>query len=135
MVWRAPHPSAVRPKCSALRTVSVNPFPDRARLPVGGTVSVESWTGETEEANVSEENIRTEEVSVSGDQLLAKVKEVLHEGNVRRVSIKNEDGDTVLEVPLTLGVVGAILAPQLAAVGAIAALLTKCTIVVEKVEG
>ena len=83
---------------------------------------------------MGEENVRTEEVSVSGDQLLAKVKEVLHEGNVRRVSIKNEDGDTVLEVPLTLGVVGAILAPQLAAVGAIAALLTKCTIVVEKVE-
>ena len=83
---------------------------------------------------MGEENVRTEEVSVSGDQLLAKVKEVLHEGNVRRVSIKNEDGDTVLEVPLTLGVVGAILAPQLAAVGAIAALLTRCTIVVEKVE-
>ena len=83
---------------------------------------------------MSEQNVRTEEFQVSGDTLVAKVKEVVQEGNVRRVVIKNEDGRTLIEFPLTLGVVGAVLAPQLAAIGAIAALVTRCTVVVEKVE-
>jgi len=58
----------------------------------------------------------------------------VHEGNIRRVAIKNEDGRTLVDIPLTVGVVGAIVAPQLAAIGAIAALVTNCTIVVEKAE-
>lgn len=83
---------------------------------------------------MSEEKVRTEEFQVSGDMLVAKVKELVHEGNIRRVVIKNEEGRTLIDIPLTLGVVGAFLAPQLAAIGAIAALVTQSTIVVEKVE-
>ena len=83
---------------------------------------------------MGEEKVRTEEFRVSGEGLLAKCKELVHEGNVRRVAIRNEEGKTLIDIPLTLGVVGAVLAPQLAAIGAIAALVTDCTIVVEKVE-
>jgi len=85
-------------------------------------------------SRMNEEKVRTEEFHVSGDAMVAKIKELVHEGNIRRVSIKNEEGKTLVDLPLTLGVVGAILAPQLAAIGAIAALVTKCTIVVERVE-
>lgn len=83
---------------------------------------------------MSEGKVRTEEYSVSGEGLIAKCKELVHEGNIRRITIKNEEGKTLVEIPLTLGVVGAVLAPTLAAIGAIAALVTNCTIVVEKVE-
>jgi hypothetical protein len=83
---------------------------------------------------MNEEKVRTEEFRVSGEGLLAKFKELVHEGNVRRLSIKNENSKTLIDIPLTLGVVGAVLAPQAAAIGAIAALVTDCTIVVEKVE-
>ena len=75
---------------------------------------------------------RTEEFQLNGDALLAKVKELLHEGNIRRILIRDEAGKTLIEFPVTLGVVGVFLAPQLAAIGAIAALVTKCTLVVEK---
>ena len=75
---------------------------------------------------------RTEEFTLSGDEVLAKVKELIHEGNIRRITIKNEDGRTILEVPLTIGVIGAALLPILAAIGAAAALATRCTIVVER---
>ena len=74
----------------------------------------------------------TEEFTLDGEKVLAKVKELIREGNVRRIIIKNENGDTLIEFPVTIGVVGALLAPPLAAVGALAALLTKCTIVVVK---
>jgi len=83
---------------------------------------------------MSEQHVRTEEFHVSGDTLVAKIKELVQEGNVRRVVLKNEEGKILVEFPLTLGVVGAVLAPQLAAIGAIAALVTRCTVVVEKVE-
>ena len=83
---------------------------------------------------MSEQKVRTEEFQVSGDMLIGKVKELAHEGNIRRFVIKNEEGRTLIDVPLTVGVVGVLLAPQLAALGAIAALLTHGTIVVEKVE-
>ncbi len=73
-----------------------------------------------------------EEFSVSGEKVVEKVKELIAEGNARRIIIKNEKGDVILEVPLTIGAVGAIIAPVLAALGAMAALLTKCTIVVLK---
>jgi hypothetical protein len=75
---------------------------------------------------------RTEEIRISGDELLAKVKELVHEGNVRRLIIKNGEGTTLIEVPLTVGVIGAALLPVFAAIGAIAALATDCTIVVER---
>ena len=83
---------------------------------------------------MSEEKTFTEEIRITGEELLAKVKELVREGNVRRIIVKNEEGKILVEIPLTLGVVGAILAPSLAALGAIAALVTNCTIVVEKVE-
>jgi len=83
---------------------------------------------------VSEQHVRTEEFHVSGDTLVAKIKELVQEGNVRRVILKNEEGRTLIELPLTLGVVGAVLAPQLAALGAIAVLVARCTVIVEKVE-
>jgi hypothetical protein len=75
---------------------------------------------------------RTEEFRITGDALLAKVKELIHEGNIRRVMIKNEAGTTLVEIPLTVGLVGVALLPVWAAVGAIAALATDCTIVVER---
>jgi len=73
-----------------------------------------------------------EEFKVNGSELIDKVKELIHEGNIRRIILKNEEGKTILEIPLTLGLVGAALAPILAAVGAIAALVAKLTLVVEK---
>jgi len=73
-----------------------------------------------------------QEFKINGDELLAKVKAIIHEGNIRRIIIKNEADKTLIEIPLTIGAIGVVLAPVLAAVGAIAALVTKCTIVVEK---
>lgn len=84
---------------------------------------------------MSTEKGRTEEFHVQGDMLVAKIKELLHEGNIRRISIRNEEGRTLIDIPLTLGVVGVILAPQLAAIGALAALLTHATVVIERTEG
>ena len=81
-----------------------------------------------------DEKVKFEEFRVDGEQLLAKVKEIIHEGNVRRIIIKNEKGEVLVELPLTVGVVGALLIPVWAAVGAIAALAARLTIVVEKVE-
>jgi len=72
-----------------------------------------------------------ETIKVTADQLVDAVKKIVHEGNVRRVSIK-QDGRTVAEFPLTVGVVGTVFAPVLAAVGALAAVLTECTIEVER---
>ncbi len=83
---------------------------------------------------MSQDKFRTEEFRVNGEELLTKIKNLIKEGNVRRVIIKDKDGKVVFEIPLTFGVVGALLAPQLAAIGAIAALLTEATVVVEKVE-
>ncbi len=76
----------------------------------------------------------TEEFQVNGDSLIAKIKELIHQGNIRRIIIKGEDGKTLVELPLTFGVVGMALAPVLAAVGAIAALVSNCTIVVVRKE-
>ena len=77
---------------------------------------------------------RFEEFRVNGGEILNKVKEIIHEGNVRRIILKDEHGKTFLEIPLTVGVVGAIVAPVLAAVGAVAALASSLTIVVEKID-
>jgi hypothetical protein len=83
---------------------------------------------------MSEQKFKTEEFRVEGEKLLTRIKELIHEGNIRRISIKDKDGKTVMEIPVTIGVVGILLAPQLAAIGAIAALLTEATVVVEKAE-
>ena len=77
-------------------------------------------------------NVRTEEFHVNGEELLSKIKKLVHEGNIRKIIIKDKDGKVLIEFPLTIGVVGLVLAPTLAAVGAIAALVTEATIVVEK---
>jgi hypothetical protein len=79
-----------------------------------------------------QDRVWTEELKVQGDALLGKVKELAHEGNVRRIIIKDSQGKTLIEVPLTLGVVGVLVAPVAAAVGAIAALAAEYSIVVER---
>jgi hypothetical protein len=83
---------------------------------------------------MTEDNVRREEFVVDGEILIEKIKELVHEGNIRRVIIKNEEGRTLIDIPLTVGVLGALVIPQLAAIGAIAALATKATIVVEIAE-
>lgn len=80
------------------------------------------------------EKVHKEEYQVSGEQVLGKIKELVHEGNIRRITLKNEEGRTLIEIPLTIGVVGAVLLPVWAAIGAIAALAANLTIVIEKVE-
>jgi len=81
-----------------------------------------------------EKKTRTEEFKLNGDEILNKIKELLHQGNIRRIILKDESGKTFMEIPLTVGVVGAIVVPVWAAIGAIAALVSRLTIVVEKVE-
>ena len=81
-----------------------------------------------------DKKIHTEEFEVSGEHVLAKIKELLHAGNLRRITIKNEEGKTLIEIPLTVGLAIGIVAPVLAAVGSLAALVTKCTLVIERVE-
>ena len=78
------------------------------------------------------DRIPAEEFQFSGDTLLGKVKDIIRAGNIRRIIIKNEDGRVLVDIPLTIGVVGTLLAPQLAAIGAIAALVLKGSIVIEK---
>jgi hypothetical protein len=77
------------------------------------------------------EGIR-EEIKVKGEDLLKKIKDLVHEGNVRKIIIKNDEGKTYLEVPLTLGVVGALLAPVWAAIGALAAMAGNFTVEIVK---
>jgi len=78
--------------------------------------------------------VRREEFSVSSENLIEKIKELIRQGNITKIVIKDEKGKTLFEMPATVGVVGAILVPWLAALGAIAALATRCTIVVEREE-
>lgn len=75
----------------------------------------------------------TEEFRLSGEAVVSKVKELVREGNVRRIAIKNDDGKTLIEIPLTLGVIGTVLLPVWAALGAIAAMVANLTITVERV--
>ena len=88
---------------------------------------------------MGEGKVHTEEFSISGDETVAKVKEIVQEGNVRRLILKTEEGKTLIEVPLTVGVGVAagvvLLAPVLAAIGALAAVATDLTIVVEREGG
>jgi hypothetical protein len=80
-----------------------------------------------------QERTRWEEVRITGDHLVSTIKELIREGNVRRVVIKNEEGRVYLEIPLTVGVVGAVFLPVLAALGALAAVASGLTIAVEKI--
>ena len=97
----------------------------------------------TEEIDQAEEQVQEEEIQeeggrerykVAGEKLLSKVKELLQQGNIRRIIIKNDEDKTLIEIPLTIGVVGAAIFPVWAAVGAIAALVTDCSIEVERDE-
>jgi len=78
------------------------------------------------------ENSDQESFKVSGDEILTKVKEIIKEGNARRIIIKNDKDETIIEFPLTIGAIGVVLAPIYAAIGTLAALAMDCTIVVEK---
>ena len=81
---------------------------------------------------ISTKEIKTEEFKVSADDLVKTVKQILHEGNVRSIIVKDDKGKTLLDIPVTVGIVGTIIAPWLAALGVIGALATNCTIVVER---
>jgi hypothetical protein len=106
----------------------------RARRTAGTVLADDIGLGKV--TTMTNDNTRYEEFNISGDDLLTKVRELLHEGNVRRVFLKNEAGETLLEIPLTAGlavtVLTAALAPVLVAVGAIAALLSQVTVGVER---
>ncbi len=82
----------------------------------------------------TQDRTRTEEFKIEGGKVLDKIKELIHQGNIRRIILKNEEGKTLIEIPLTLGLVGAALLPVFAAVGALAAVATRMVIAVEKVE-
>jgi len=81
-----------------------------------------------------EEKTKThrEEHKVQGEKIVSKIKELIHQGNVRHIVIKNDEGRTLIEFPVTVGVAGAVLIPVWAAVGALAALVTNCSIEVER---
>ncbi len=83
---------------------------------------------------VESKSKKRETFKINGEQLLAKVKELIKQGNIRRIIIKDKNGKVIVEFPLTIGVVGTLIAPALAAVGALAALLTECEITVEREE-
>jgi hypothetical protein len=83
-------------------------------------------------ATTKKKQPKEETFNVKGEDLLKKVKEIIHEGNVRKITIKDKTGKDLIVLPLSLGVVGAVFAPALAAVGAIAALIAECTITVER---
>ncbi|MBC7361342.1 MAG: DUF4342 domain-containing protein [Candidatus Aminicenantes bacterium] len=83
---------------------------------------------------MEEKKTRTEEFRVSGSEIIEKIKEIIREGNARRIIFKTEEGKTFMEIPLTVGIVGTLIAPLWAAIGAIAALASNLTIVVEKEE-
>ena len=88
---------------------------------------------QTDPNNVEQRPSYQEELQVMGEQLVSKVKELIHEGNVRRIIIKQE-GHTIMEIPLSVGVVSVLVAPVLAAIGAIGALIAQCSIEVVRSE-
>jgi hypothetical protein len=100
------------------------------------TVEVETTTDST--GTGTGQKVRVEEFSINGDDLVTKVKELIHQGNIRRITIKNDEGGTLIEIPLTIGVVGGAIAatifPVVAALGAIGALVARLKVVIEKVE-
>lgn len=89
----------------------------------------QAGTGQTDDKT---EHTVTEEFRISGEAVVSKIKELVREGNVRRITIKNDEGKTLIEIPLTVGVIGTVLLPVWAAIGAIAALVANLTIAVER---
>jgi hypothetical protein len=83
-------------------------------------------------SKIDEKNTTKEELIIDADKVVEVVKKLIKEGNARRIIIQNEKGKTMLEVPITVGAIGAIILPVVAAVGALAALMTKCKIVILK---
>lgn len=81
---------------------------------------------------MADEKVWTEKIKVQAEALREKVEELIREGNVRRVVVKNAEGQTVMELPLTIGIVGAVAAPMLAAVGAIAGLAARWSLEIER---
>ncbi len=77
-------------------------------------------------------NKKEETFEIKGEDLLKKIKELIKEGNIRKITIKDREGQTLLVIPLTVGVIGALIAPVLAAVGALAAIITECTISIKR---
>ena len=98
-----------------------------------GTNPDAATTGTTEAHTSEGERTLREEFRVSGEAVVSKVKELVREGNVRRIAIKNDEGRTLVEIPLTIGVIGTVLLPVWAALGAMAALVANLTIAVERV--
>ncbi|HEY9725711.1 MAG TPA: DUF4342 domain-containing protein [Chroococcales cyanobacterium] len=112
---------------------------DIESIPVNPTVTtVEVESTQAESGENSQEKVRIEEFTITGDVLVAKVKEWIHQGNIRRIIIKNEEGRPLIEVPLTVGVVGGVIGatlfPVIAALGAIGALVTHLKVVIERRE-
>jgi uncharacterized transporter YbjL len=113
-------------------------------IPVSGTVSAQKVTEVNFDSNpletplYTQEKVSVEELKINGEDLVTKVKELIHEGNIRRIIIKNEEGRILVEVPLTVGVVGGVLGaalfPVIAAVGAIGALVAQMTIIIERTD-
>lgn len=92
----------------------------------------------TEMETDAKEKVTAEEFKISGDVLVAKIKELIAQGNVRRIIIKNEEGHTLIEIPLTVGVIGSVISaalfPVVAAVGVIGAMVAHLTVVIERIE-
>ena len=79
-----------------------------------------------------DENKRTEEFTINGEELVSKVKDIIKQGNAKKITIRGKDGEEILSFPVTVGVAGIVLAPVFAAIGAIAAFATECTIVIDR---
>ena len=79
-----------------------------------------------------DENNKTEEFKINGEDLIAKIKEIVKQGNAKKITIKGKEGNEIISFPVTVGVAGLVLAPVFAAVGAVAALATECTIIIER---
>jgi hypothetical protein len=94
----------------------------------------EETVAKEKEAAQEQAQEAVEEIKVAGDELVAKVREIIREGNVRHIIVKDEQGRTLIEVPFVLGAVGVLVAPVWAALGALAALAARFTIVVERME-
>ncbi|MEG4251285.1 DUF4342 domain-containing protein [Microcoleus sp. AT3-A2] len=113
-------------------------------IPVSEKVSADKMsevnfeTTPLETPTYTQEKVSVEELKINGDDLVAKVKELMHEGHIRRIIIKNEEGRILVEVPLTVGVVGGVIGaalfPVIAAIGAIGALVAHLTIIIERTE-
>jgi len=78
------------------------------------------------------ETKKTEEFTINGEDLIAKIKEIIKQGNAKKITVKDKDGNEIISFPVTVGVAGLVLAPVFAAIGAVAALATECTIVIER---